>query len=385
MQNERYQLGEYWLSQHNSTVYKATWYDAGTGQTRRASLGTKDFYEAKKLLAEYALKQTIPKDQRAADMPLGLVFYRYWEHHAKNIASADQAKHALSLWTEFWGASTVVDLTPPKQKEFILWLKAKGYKNSYVSRTMSVGRSAVRFSWKNGEISSVPFIYDEPDRSDEKEPYLIKLTEMRRLLTKAQERPHMFIYCMIALNTMARPEAALQLSPSQVNLSDRRINLNPKGRKQTKKYRPIVPITNTLLPFLRQTDIPAFVLWNGKPIASVKKTFASTVLDAGLSKEITPYSLRHTMATELRRRGVSAWEIEGLLGHRRPSTTEKYAHYAPDYLSGGRMAIDAYFETLGLTYTVPRLVRVSEACQSLKNEKSPEGDFSMISEFGWWA
>ncbi|MGV2169207.1 tyrosine-type recombinase/integrase [Agrobacterium sp. 16-172Ci] len=373
MQNERYQLGKYWLSQHNSPVYKATWYDADTGQTRRASLGTKDFHEAKKLLAEYALKETIPKDQRAADMPLGLVFYRYWEHHAKNIASADQAKYALSLWTEFWGASTVADLTPPKQKEFILWLKAKGYKNSYVSRTMSVGRSAVRFSWKNGEISSVPFIYDEPDRSDEKEPYLIKLAEMRRLLTKAQERPHMFIYCMIALNTMARPEAALQLSPSQVDLSDRWINLNPKGRKQTKKYRPIVPITNTLSPFLQQTDIPAFVLWNSKPIASVKKTFASTVLDAGLSKEITPYSLRHTMATELRRRGVSAWEIEGLLGHRRPSTTEKYAHYAPDYMSAGRMAIDAYFETLGLTYTVPRLVHVSEACQSLKMKNPQKG------------
>ncbi|HBT67099.1 MAG TPA: hypothetical protein DEB63_01295 [Agrobacterium sp.] len=84
-------------------------------------------------------------------------------------------------------------------------------------------------------------------------------------------------------------------------------------------------------------------------------------------------SLRHTMATELRRRGVSAWEIEGLLGHRRPSTTEKYAHYAPDYLSAGRMAIDAYFETLGLTYTVPRLVHVSEACQSLKTKNPQKG------------
>src|SRR5690606_2538168 len=113
-------------------------------------------------------------------------------------------------------------------------------------------------AWKNGEITSAPFILDEPDRSDEKEPYVLKSQEMKRLLMKAQERPHIFIYCMIALNTLARPEAVLDLAPAQVNLVDKRINLNPKGRKQTKKYRPIVPITDTLLPFLHRTDVPAF-------------------------------------------------------------------------------------------------------------------------------
>jgi len=309
-------------------------------------------------------------------MPLGLIFYRYWESHAKTIASAEAAQYALALWTEFWEAGTVADLTPPRQKDFMAWLKARGYKNSYVSRVMSVGRSAVRMAWRNGEIASAPFILDEPDRSDEKEPYVLKPQEMKRLLTKAQERPHIFIYCMIALNTLARPEAVLDLAPAQVNLVDKRINLNPKGRKQTKKYRPIVPITDTLLPFLHRTDVPAFVLWNGKPIESVKKTFARTVSDAGLSSEITPYSLRHTMATELRRRSVPPWEVEGLLGHRRPSTTEKYAHFAPDYLSQGREAIDAYFAELALSYTVPKLDYVSVACQSPETKKPAEADFS---------
>ncbi|CVI63567.1 hypothetical protein AGR9A_Lc40484 [Agrobacterium salinitolerans str. Hayward 0363] len=46
---------------------------------------------------------------------------------------------------------------------------------------------------------------------------------------------------------------------------------------------------------------------------------------------------------------------------------------APDYSSAGRMAIDAYFESLGLTYTVPRLVHVSEACQSLKMKNPQKG------------
>ena len=55
---------------------------------------------------------------------------------------------------------------------------------------------------------------------------------------------------MISLNTLARPDAVLDLSPAQVDFKRRLIKLNPDGRKQTKKYRPVVPISETLLPHL---------------------------------------------------------------------------------------------------------------------------------------
>lgn len=354
MSQDRFEIGEYYLVKHNnSPVYKAGWFDASTGQTRRISLGTKDFYEAKIALAEFVLKKTEPKDAKAADMPLGLLFYRYWEGHAKLLASSEAARYALALWTEFWADGTLANLTPHKQKEFMCWLKQKGYKNSYVSRVLAVGRAAIRTAWKNGEISVAPFIFDEPDRSDERETYILKPHEMRLLLMEAQELPHVFLYCMIATNTLARPEAVLDLAPSQVNINDGFINLNPKGRRQNKKYRPIVPITDTLKPFVQSSEVPAFVLWRGRPVKDIGNGFSGAVARAGLSKQITPYSLRHTMATELRRRSVPSWEIEGLLGHRRPTTTEKYAQFQADYLSAGREAIDAYFRDLKLVYRAP--------------------------------
>ncbi|WP_376775624.1 site-specific integrase [Rhizobium laguerreae] len=197
---------------------------------------------------------------------------------------------------------------------------------------------------------------------------------MRQLLTKAQEIPHLFVYCMIALNTLARPDAVLDLAPAQVNLKDRRISLNPQGRKQTKKFRPIVPITDTLLSFVQETDRPRFVTWHGKAVNRIDGSFGRMIANAQLPSEITPYSLRHTMATELRRRGVPPWEVEGLLGHRRPGVTEKYAHFAPDYLSEGRAAIDAYFAELSIGYTLPTLICVPSACQSQGMEKSAEAD-----------
>ena len=179
---------------------------------------------------------------------------------------------------------------------------------------------------------------------------------------------------MIALNTLARPSAVLELRPEQVDLQNARINMNPKGRRQTKKRRPIVPITDTLFPFVSDRNVSAFVRWNDVPIKSIKKTFAANVREAGLPKEITPYSLRHTMATELRRRGVPLWEVEGMLGHKRQTTSEKYAHYSPEYLSLGREAIDSYFAELSLDYETPINSYVSVACHrhtagKLKEEK----------------
>ena len=75
------------------------------------------------------------------------------------------------------------------------------------------------------------------------------------------------------------------------------------------------------------------------------------------------FSRSSKMATELRRRGVPAWEVEGMLGHKRPGVTEIYAEFAPDYLSKGREAIDAYFADLGKEYSASPPDCVSSACQ----------------------
>jgi hypothetical protein len=108
----------------------------------------------------------------------------------------------------------------------------------------------------------------------------------------------------------------------------------------------VVPISDTLLPWLEKCDGTRYVLYHGRPVVSIKKSFANAVVDAGLDS-VSPYCLRHTMATELRARGVSEWEAMGMLGHKSQArTTERYAKFRPDYLSQAVKAIDAYFADL---------------------------------------
>ena len=371
----RIEIAGYWLSQRpRSRMWYATWFDKRTRQTKRHSLGVDDVREAEVRLAEFVAKRSQPHNQEPTETALAAVLLRYWHGHASKIASHVQARIALSLWNDFWCEATISELSIARQEEFVLWLKDRGYKNAYVSRVISVGRAAVNRAWKRQEITSVPFIIDEPDRSDGKEPYRLAKDEMRRLLAVAREWPHLFTFCMIALNTLGRPDAVLDLSPFQVDLEDRRIDLNPRGRKQTKKYRPVVPITDTLVPFVTPRNVSRFVNWHGKPIKSIKKVFATMVKAAGLPSEITPYSLRHTMAAELRRRSVPMWEVEGLLGHKRARITDTYARFDPDYLSNGSRAIDAYFADLGLTFPESNLNRVPLALHSAKTRSPAVSD-----------
>ncbi len=77
-------------------------------------------------------------------------------------------------------------------------------------------------------------------------------------------------------------------------------------------------------------------------MGSIKHALRRAAERAGVPA-VSPKTFRHTMATELRRRGVPAWEVSGMLGHKTGGTSEVYAKYDPDYLGHAAQAIDAYF------------------------------------------
>jgi integrase len=67
----------------------------------------------------------------------------------------------------------------------------------------------------------------------------------------------MLTFLLIGAHTLARPAAILDLRPSQFDDAHRLLDLNPPGRTQNKKFRPIVPVTPTLLPWLQREVGPS--------------------------------------------------------------------------------------------------------------------------------
>ncbi len=159
---------------------------------------------------------------------------------------------------------------------------------------------------------------------------------------------HIRLWLVLSICTTARPEAILELQPFQVNLTDRVLSLNPPGRVQNKKYRPTVPICDTLygwLPSAMQSEY--LVNWRGRKIGVIRKTFKTVAARAGMP-DIYQYIIRHTMGAELRRRNVPEREAKGIMGHLSEGAHERhYGAYRPDYQGEAANAIDAYCAELG--------------------------------------
>ena len=373
-------IGDYWLSKRpNSAMWCRTWFDAASRQTRRASLGTDDFQRAQVELARwYAANGTI-QDAAPETLPLATILVRYWEHQAKHLKSADQARHALRKWTDHFGEATVQEITPARIRDFRRALEAQGLSAGYVRRTLAVGAAALNRAVKEGEITRAPHV-QLPREGEPRERILSR--DEARLLFRAAEPDHLRLYLVLAFATGARPSAILELTTFQLDHRAGLIRLNPPGRPQDKKRRPTLPMIEAVRPILRDLPPGPVIQFNGKPLASIRTAFRQmkrnarricrrdgarlalslwrdgrradawkAVQDARAAAEalddISPYTIRHTVATEMRAAGVPLWEVAGWLGHSTGyKTTERYAKYGADYLGQAASAVQDYLADL---------------------------------------
>ncbi|MDB5683550.1 MAG: hypothetical protein JWM75_1248 [Sphingomonas bacterium] len=165
-------------------------------------------------------------------------------------------------------------------------------------------------------------------------------------------------YLVAGICTLARPDAIFDIDLAPTRRQWARdatiLDLNPHGRIQTDKHRPIVPVrpwlaghlTEVLDTYEAGTEAApapsAFVTWAGDPVDSIKTAWRSMLkeLRLPLMDDYMPYVIRRSMATTLRESGVDPWQLAGQMGHRLLDTTEIYALHSPSYLGTVQRAIE---------------------------------------------
>lgn len=151
-----------------------------------------------------------------------------------------------------------------------------------------------------------------------------------------QHRANLLRFLQASVATWARPDAAHDISTdpkrAQWIASAGVVQLNPKGRRQTRKYRPAVPVPPKFGRLLDQTE-GFFVT-----VDSVRKAFEAMQDELGLprDRETGLKLIRRSMATIARQRlGEEHW-VQGrmMLGHVKSDTSDLYA--LPDPANLGR-------------------------------------------------
>src|SRR5262249_19016711 len=132
-------------------------------------------------------------------------FVRYYEHHAKQLASGEQARYGLRLWSEYFPGALVSELTLDKQRLFVAWLRDKGLSDGYIRRVLAVGKAALNRAQREGEIISSPMVSLELAPEGEPRERELTINEMAVLFNAATE-PHQTGYLVMAVGTAARPK-----------------------------------------------------------------------------------------------------------------------------------------------------------------------------------
>jgi integrase len=216
-----------------------------------------------------------------------------------------------------------------------------GLKASTIQRTLNIGKAAISRAFKRGELAAMPLVLSVTVKMHPPKGRPLEIAELSRLY--GSSAPHLRTFIRWMLGTAARPDAILNLCAEQVEWAHGIIRLNPEGREQNKKHRPVVRLPATLAGEVFEGWL---VTHKGARAHSIRTAWRATVRRSELAGAVRPYSLRHTAARWMRLRGVSADEVAQQLGHRKLGVTGVYTEYDPEYLKAACEALDRLLQAI---------------------------------------
>lgn len=188
-------------------------------------------------------------------------------------------------------------------------------------------------------------------RKDKKLPTVLSIEEVLLLLQSTKNLKHRTVIAML-YGSGLRIGELIDLKLSDFDFKRKQLHIkNAKGRKD--RYTTIAESLFPLLKNYHNTYKPkVYFIENphgGKYSAeSIRAFLKKNVKAAGLTKLVTPHTLRHSYATHMLEQGIDLRYIQELLGHSRPETTMIYTHVTRKDLQQIKSPLDVVVKNLSL-------------------------------------
>ena len=223
----------------------------------------------------------------------------------------------------------------------------KGYRDTTTARKVAALKSCFNYLVDEGIISENPAEYLVSPKVGRSLPKFLTEEETERLLaqpakkdTPEGKRDLAMLEALYA--TGMRVTELVSLNTRDVNLKEAYIRCRGKGDKERMVY--LYPHATEVLtkyaehvrPKLNavKSEQALFLNRRGERLTrqwlwTIIKGYAE---DAGIAKQITPHTLRHSFATHMLRGGASLRHVQELLGHASIATTQVYTHLTNDHV-----------------------------------------------------
>ena len=268
--------------------------------------------------------------------------YQHYLEQEKHASSNTLASYLRDLhqFEDFLAQHGKAELRKVKQSDvsdYVAWMSGKGKSAATVTRAIASLKSFYAFLQMNGEVKSNPVKGVAAAKVERKFPEILTNKEVELFLEQPKctdakgYRDHAMLELLYA--TGIRVSELIDLNEEDISLNAGLIRCESKGKE---RMIPLYPTAiKALSDYIKEVrprliadpeETALFVNMNGERMS--RQGFWKIVKHyqelAGISKEITPHTLRHSFAVHLLENGADLRAIQEMLGHADISSTQVY-------------------------------------------------------------
>lgn len=214
-------------------------------------------------------------------------------------------------------------------------------KKGYTNITANLAISSLKFFFSKVVEANICEGIERPKR-EKNLPTVLSKEEVKRIIDSANNMKHKLVLkCLYGMGLRVSEVVDLKISDLDF---DRDVVKISSAKRNKQRY--------VMLPKELKSDLKNYIeleksekyLFCGRrnkyAIKSIQKIFEYAVEKAGIKKEVSCHTLRHSFATHLLEKGVDIRYIQSLLGHSRLQTTQIYTHVANSKLKNIQSPLD---------------------------------------------
>ncbi len=235
---------------------------------------------------------------------------------------------------------------PEMIQRYLDWMHGKGKSAASVTRSLASIKSFYSYMVSSGACAANPAKGLNAAKAERKYPEILTNKEVELFLEQPQcvdakgFRDHAMLELLYA--TGIRVSELIALDVDDLNLSAGFLRCSSRGRER------IIPLYPAAVKALRDYEVnirpeiiadigerALFVNMNGERMSrqGFWKIIKFYQEKAGIQKDITPHTLRHSFAVHLLENGADLRSIQEMLGHADISSTQIYTHVVKNQLN----------------------------------------------------
>jgi len=219
-----------------------------------------------------------------------------------------------------------------KVKRYLLHLRSKGYS----SNTLNMHLAAIKF-YKNYILKDFKQLAIKFSKKPQRLPVVLSRIDIQELIGVTKNLKHKLLLS-VTYGAGLRLGEVRMLKVKDLDFADSILTVRQgKGQKDRISLIPR-KISGDLAVYVESKELNDYVFESDRggslSARTIQKIFQNGINKAGVTKQATFHSLRHSFATHLLENGTDVRFVQELLGHSSIRTTQIYTHVMNPSLKG---------------------------------------------------